>query len=83
MPVILHKMLQVMDQGWTTRINQKETIGQMLLVVAFGLSFGMDDFVNVFWFSTRSNVTLPAFSVGFFAAMAMEVTILECPGFRV
>lgn len=59
MPTILRRMLVVMDQGWCTRVNEQGWVGQFLLVVCFGLSFWMDDFVNVFWFATRTTVLYP------------------------
>ena len=73
MPVVLRKMLGVMDSGWGVRVQEGSWQKQAFLVWAFGLSLFMDDFVNVFWWSTRSAVSLILFAPSFTLAMLCEV----------
>lgn len=69
---MLRGMLRIMDQGWRNRVLASPPFKQFGVIVAFALSFWMDDFVNVFWWATRSCVPWRIFYSAFTLGMALE-----------
>lgn len=56
------------------QIRTYEKWRQVLVIAALGVAVGMEDYVNLFWLSTRSEVSVWVYITGLLLSLCAEYT---------